>query len=228
LFDPRCLPSSRGPSRGSASVPRLGRRGPLPGIRSLVAVARFELAACPPARPRPDLRLGGSCHSPTSAICKEYEHTGERPIPASKPARDGGPRCAPRVAPRNACRRRGKRNRSSAGAEAPPRRPRTRRVGVRAAADRPAHRASGTSWSPPCPTRGAGDAGMRVAAVEAALMPAPREGNVHSNSRGAFHCPGNRRGLLGSAASPAGAPMPLRAPGFPTFTPLFAGRCSSP
>ena len=77
--------------------------------------------------------------------CKEYEHTGERPIPARSEPVTGSFRCAPRVAPRSARRRRGKRSRSSAGAEAPPRRPRARRVSVRAAADRPARRASDTS-----------------------------------------------------------------------------------
>jgi len=153
------------PFSGSASVPRLCRRGPLPGIPSLVAVARFELAVRPPARPRPGLRLNGRCHSPTSAIAKSTSTPANDPSLHRTEPVTGSFRCTPRVAPRSARRRRSKRNRSSAGAEAPLRRPRTRGVSVRAAADRPAQRASNTSWSPPCPTRGAGDAGMRVAAV---------------------------------------------------------------
>jgi hypothetical protein len=133
------------PFSGSAPVPRLCRRGPSPGVPWLVAVARFELAVRPPTRPRPDLRLGGRRHSPTSAIAKSTSTPASDPsLHRSEPV-TGSFRCAPRVAPRSARRRRGKRNRSSAGAEAPPRRPRARRVSVRAAADRPARRASDTS-----------------------------------------------------------------------------------
>jgi hypothetical protein len=113
------------PFSGSVSVPRLCRRDPLPGFPSLVAVARFELAVRPPARPRPGLRVNGRCHSPTSAIAKSTSTPASDPsLHRSEPV-TGSSRCAPRVAPRSARRRRGKRSRSSAGAEAPPRRPRS-------------------------------------------------------------------------------------------------------
>jgi hypothetical protein len=153
------------PFSGSAPVPRLCRRDPSPGFPSLVAVARFELAARPPTRPRPDWRLGGSCHSPTSAIAKSTSTPASDPSLHRHEPVKGSSRCAPRVAPRSARRRRSKRNRGPADAEAPLRRPRARRVSVRAAADRPARRASDTSWSPRRPIHCDGVAGIRVATV---------------------------------------------------------------
>jgi len=148
------------PFSGSAPIARLCRRVPVPGVPLLSAVARSELAARPPARPRPGLRLDGRRHSPTSAIVTCTGTPAIDPsLPRSEPVK-GSSRCASRVTPRSSGRRRGKRSRSSAGAEAPPRRPRARRVSVRAAADRPARRTSDTSWSPRRPTHGAGDAGI--------------------------------------------------------------------
>jgi hypothetical protein len=154
------------PFPGSAPVPRLCRREPSPGFPSLVAVARFELAVRPPARPRPGLRVNGRCHSPNFCNCKEYEHTGERPIPASKRARD-------RLVSLRLASCPAKRAQATRQTEPKLRRRRS------AAASTEEHVESASAlrrigrlveprtprWSPPRPTHGAGGAGMRVASV---------------------------------------------------------------
>lgn len=228
MFDPRCLPSSRGPSRGSASVPRLGRRGPLPGIRSLVAVARFELAACPPARPRPDLRLGGSCHSPTSAIAKSTS------TPASDPSlHRTEPVTARLVAPRELPRDTLASDAAN-GTEAPPA-PKRRRDDREPVESASALRRIGRLTEPRAPRghRRARPAALETPGCESLRSrppscPRPAKGTCIRTAE----VPSTARETDGASWAPPLRPSaprcPLRAPGFPTFTPLFAGRCSSP
>jgi hypothetical protein len=216
------------PFSGSVPVPRLCRRDPSPGVPSLVAVARFELAVRPPARPRPGLRVNGRCHSPTSAIAKSTSTPASDPsLHRSEPV-TGSFRCAPRVAPRSARRRRGKRNRSSAGTEAPPRRPRARRVSVRAAADRPARRASDTSLVTAAPDprrwrrRGASRFGLGLPHARP-----PRRVRAFERPR-CLPLPGKPTlplGLRRFARRRLGAPKGSLLSGVHAFV---AGRCSSP
>lgn len=76
------------PFSGSASVPRLCRRGPLPGSHFALR-GRPLRASRPSAHPAATgFAFGWQLPLADFCSCKEYGHTGERPIPASKRARE--------------------------------------------------------------------------------------------------------------------------------------------
>lgn len=76
------------PFSGSAPVPRLCRRGPSPGV-PLARRGRPLRASRPSAHPAATgFAFGRQTPLADFCNCKEYEHTGERPIPASKRARE--------------------------------------------------------------------------------------------------------------------------------------------
>jgi hypothetical protein len=76
------------PFSGSASIPRLCRRGPLPGSHFALR-GRPLRASRPSAHPAATgFAFGWQMPLADFCSCKEYGHTGERPIPASKRARE--------------------------------------------------------------------------------------------------------------------------------------------
>jgi len=76
------------PFSGSASIPRLCRRGPLPGSHFALR-GRPLRASRPSAHPAATgFAFGWQLPLADFCSCKEYGHTGERPIPASKRARE--------------------------------------------------------------------------------------------------------------------------------------------